>query len=293
MKVRNIALAFGAAALILLMGSCDALFSNQFQSWGLGQVTNATINDAVTNNDVAAILEQSGLEEGGISESFLNAATQDEETAAQVTEFLQQTADNPETPPETAQAARVIIIEIELEMTGGRDFIDNIIAAVAGIDFNNLESFDLTDPDTAMSILNALFPPRQARLLPDGWTEEDMAALFNDIYDLGDNVDAIIAALNANGLTYYVEGIDPGWIAQVGAAVRVLHLVQINASFGTVGEALAALVNDGTDNPDLINIADYITNSDTLLEEVRGDQGIMDLFMAAGWDLNALLPAVQ
>jgi hypothetical protein len=233
MKVRNIALALGAAALILLMGSCDALFSNQFKTWGLGQVTNATINEALDNDDITAILEQSGLEDGGISDSFLNAATQDEETAEAVKTLLQETIDDPEAEPETVQAAQVLIIEIELEMTGGNDFIGNIVDAISTLDFDNL---DFSDPSTITDLFAALFPSRDAKTLPDGWTRADIAELINNVADLGTNIDDLIATFQEVGNQFLPNGVDTGWIAQVGAVVRILNLVEYNeTNFATRG----------------------------------------------------------
>jgi hypothetical protein len=298
MKVRNMALALGAVALILVLGSCDALFSNQFKTWGLGQVTNATINTAVTDGDVAAILEQSGLEQGGISDSFLNAATQDPETADAVKALLQETIDNAaanNTPPETVQAAQVLIIEIDLEMNGGGDFISNIVDAVAAIDFQN---FDFSNPETITNIFAALFPSRQVKTLPEGWTRADIALLINNVAGMRDSIDALIATFQANGDQFLPNGVDVGWIAQVGAVVRILNLVEPNITNyndgngnGDVGAALAALIDDGTSYPNSVVIGNYITNTDTLLNAIVADDGLNALLLAAGWDLPAIIAA--
>lgn len=291
MKVRNIALAFGAAALILLMGSCDALFSNQFQSWGLGQVTNATINDAVSNNDVAAILAQSGLESGGISDSFLNAATQDQTTADAVKGLLQKTIDNAaanNTPPETVQAAQVLIIEIELEMNGGNDFISNIVNAIGTIDFNTV---NFTNPETITNLFAALFPSREAKTLPEGWTQAEIAALIDNVAGLGGNIDDLITTFQAAGNQFLPSGVDAGWIAQVGAMVRILNLIQYNPTYASRGAALAALIDDGTTDPHNIVIGNYITNTNTILDEIVADDGLNALLLAAGWDLSQFIPA--
>lgn len=291
MKVRNIALAFGAAALILLMGSCDALFSNQFQSWGLGQVTNATINDAVSNNDVAAILAQSGLESGGISDSFLNAATQDQTTADAVKGLLQKTIDNAaanNTPPETVQAAQVLIIEIELEMNGGNDFISNIVNAIGTIDFNTV---NFTNPETITNLFAALFPSREAKTLPEGWTQAEIATLIDNVAGLGGNIDDLITTFQAAGNQFLPSGVDAGWIAQVGAMVRILNLIQYNPTYASRGAALAALIDDGTTDPHNIVIGNYITNTNTILDEIVADDGLNALLLAAGWDLSQFIPA--
>jgi len=292
MKVRNMALALGAVALILVLGSCDALFSNQFKTWGLGQVTNATINTAVTDGDVAAILEQSGLEQGGISDSFLNAATQDKETADAVKALLQETIDNAaanNTPPETVQAAQVLIIEIDLEMNGGGDFIANIVDAIAAIDFQN---FDFSNPDTITNIFAALFPSREAKTLPEGWAQADIALLINNVAGLGTNIDDLIATFQANGNQFLPNGVDAGWIAQVGAVVRILNLVEYNTTnYASLGDALAALIDEGTTDPNSVVIGNYITNTDTLFDAIVADDGLNALLLAAGWNLSDFIPA--
>lgn len=297
MKVRNIALALGAVALILVLGSCDALFSNQFQTWGLGQVTNATINNAVTDGDVAAILAQSGLEEGGISQSFLNAATQDEATADAVKNLLQTTIDNPATPAETVQAAQVLIIEIDLKMSGGDDFIGNIVDAISTLDFNNV---DFSKPETITNLFAALFPSRGAKTLPAGWTREEIALLINNVAALGTNIDDLIATFQDVGNQFLPNGVDAGWMAQVGAVVRILNMVEPNVLIyhdengdGDLGAALAALIDYGTSNPNGITIENYITNSDDILDEIKADTGLKALLKAAGWDLDELFPAEE
>lgn len=285
MKVRNIALALGAVALILLLGSCDALFSNQFQTWGLGQVTNATINTAVTDGDVAAILAQSGLEEGGISQSFLSAATQDPQTAADVKKLLTDTIADPAAPPATVQAAQVLIIEIDLKMSGGDDFIGNIVDAISTLDFDNV---DFSKPETITNLFAALFPSRGAKTLPAGWTREDIALLINNVAALGANINGLIATFQANGNQFLPAGVDAGWMAQVGAVVRILNAVNYNgANYPSRGDALAALIDNGTTDPNSIVIGDYITNSDTILDTIKADTGLKALLKAAGWEIPA------
>lgn len=287
MKVRNIALALGAVALVLLLGSCDALFSNQFKSWGLGQVTNATINTAVTDGDVAAILAQSGLEQGGISQSFLSAATQDQKTADDVKKLLTDTIADPTSSTETVQAAQVLVIEIDLKMSGGDDFIGNIVDAISTLDFNNV---DFSKPETITNLFAALFPARGAKTLPAGWSRAEIAALINVIVGLGPEINDLIATFQANGDQFLPDGVDTGWMAQVGAVVRILNAVDYNSSnYGSRGEALAALIDDGTTDPNSIVIGDYITNSDTILDTIKGDTGLKALLKAAGWDLDQLM----
>ena len=289
MKVRNIALALGAVALVLLLGSCDALFSNQFKSWGLGQVTNATINTAVTDGNVAAILAQSGLEQGGISPSFLNAATQDQKTADDVKKLLNDTIADPSTPDETKQAAQVLVIEIDLKMSGGDSFIGNIVDAIKAIDIKNINNMDFSDPTVITNLFAALFPARGAKTLPAGWSRADIALLINNVAGLGPNIDAMIATFQANGDEFLPAGVDTGWMAQVGTVVRILNAVAYNSTnYGSLGDALAALIDNGTTDSNGIVIGDYITNSSTILDTIKSDVGLKALLKAAGWDLDQL-----
>jgi hypothetical protein len=54
---------------------------------------------------------------------------------------------------------------------------------------------------------------------------------------------------------------------------------------------LAALIDEGTSNPDNIVIGDYITNTDTLIDAILDDDGLNALLLAAGWDLAAIIAA--
>ncbi len=277
MKRRNIVILIMVALVIGLMGSCDALFENQFKLAGLGQVAGEDLADS----DASTLIEQSGLEGTGISESFIEAALSDPVVTAEIVATLEAVIEDSDSPPEVVQAAGAILIEIELVESGGKEFIDNIVTAIASIDF---ESFDLGNPDTLSNLLSALFP---ARALPAGWTQEDIAFVINSIYDLNDYFTLLVASIGDTGL-FEANGIDAGWLAQVGAIVTILH--EITPVYGAgdnlpnIGDSLAALIDD----PE--NYGDYISfDADTILDQITGNENLLALFQAAGLDIEELM----
>lgn len=286
MKRNHTMLFIGAALIALLMGSCDTLFTNQFETLGLGQVSLQMIEDAVAGG-TDAIIAESGLEEGGISPSFLAAATATPETANEVKAVLQETVDNPAASDEEKQAAQVLIIEIELEMNGGNDLIDNIVVAIGGIDFNN---FNMGDPSDLANLLASLFPPKGAKVLPEGWTVEQVAAVLDGLAESQDRFEDLAQYLVDGG--YSVPGIDAGRIAQVGTIAYILSQVGfITPAYTSIGDALAHLIDDVTDSidPEHFPYQTYIQVPPTLIDDMKADLALQDLFTAAGLNLVELL----
>lgn len=286
MKRNHTMLFIGAALIALLMGSCDTLFTNQFETLGLGQVSLQMIEDAVAGG-TDAIIAESGLEEGGISPSFLAAATATEDTANEVKAVLQATVNDPAALPEEKQAAQVLLIEIELEMNGGNDLIDNIVVAIGGIDFNN---FNMGDPSDLANLLSSLFPPKGAKVLPEGWTVEQVAAVLDGLAESQDRFEDLAQYLVDGG--YSVPGIDAGRIAQVGTIANILSRVGfVSPAYTSIGDALAHLIDAITDSidPEHFPYQTYIQVPPTLIDDIKADTALQDLFSAAGLDLVALL----
>jgi len=286
MKRNHTMLFIGAALIALLMGSCDTLFTNQFETLGLGQVSLQMIEDAVAGG-TDAIIAESGLEEGGISPSFLAAATATEDTANEVKAVLQATVNDPAALPEEKQAAQVLLIEIELEMNGGNDLIDNIVVAIGGID---IDGFSITNPSDLASLLSSLFPPKGAKVLPEGWDQAQVAAVLDGIADSQDRFADLAQYLVDGG--YSVPGIDAGRLAQVGTIANILSRVG-HVAYPTIGAALADLIDDITDSldPEHFLFEPYIQVPNDLVDQLENDLALQDLFTAAGLDLVAILNA--
>lgn len=295
MKRNHTMLFIGAALIALLMGSCDTLFTNQFQTLGLGQVSLQMITDAVTNGDANAIIGDSGITGGEVSPSFLAAATANPQTAADVKQLLQETIDSGTATPETVQAAEILIIEIDLELTGGNNFIDNITSAMGSIDFNSF-SFSSGDPSDLNALLAALFPPKGSKALPVGYTDTEIALMIDTIRtmgEVGNTLDNLIASLQSNG--YLVQGISAGRIAEIGIIATALQSIEpaTLSEYTTTGAALTALIvalSDGTPADPTSYIQGVLGASlDDLMITIVNDPKVISLCSAAGWDLAALM----
>jgi|GEM_PF-821262 len=285
MKRNHIGLLLGAVVIVMVMGSCDALFTNQFQTWRLGQVSKDSLVSAASSGDVATLIAQSGLKSGeGVSPSFLAAATVDQATADAIVNALEDAIAAPGATTETIQASEALIVEIQLEVSGGKDFIDNIVTAIGTIDFNNFNP--VSNPSDLASLLSALFPARGAKTLPAGWTQADIAAVINAIVAVNGNLSSLAGTLTVDQ-QYLISGIDAAWLAQVGIIVAVLQQINFVAPYTSIGGALAALLDD----PDIAaNYANYISvNSDTFVSNIQNNANLQALFTAAGLSLDDLL----
>lgn len=285
MKRNQIALLLGAVLIVMVMGSCDSLFTNQFQTWRLGQVSKDSLVAAANSGDVATLIAESGLNSGeGVSPSFLAAATVDQTTANEIIAALETAATAPGAAPETVQAAEALIIEIQLEVSGGKEFVDNIVTAWSDIDFTSL---DISQPSSLASLISALFPARGARTLPNGWTEADIAAIINGILAVNGNLESLAGTLTSNQ-NYLVSGIDAAWLAQVGVIVAVLQEIDyVTPNYDNLGDALAYLM---ADSDPVANYASYISvDSANFLSDIQENQTLQGLFTAAGLDLNQII----
>lgn len=287
MKRNHLALLLTLVAVALLATSCDTLFTNQFKALGLGQVASDALSNAVTNKDSGAIIAESGISSGTISTSFIDAVTSSPETATAVLAQLQTTADDPAAAPATVEAARVLIVEITLQESGAKTLIDNIVNAVATINFN---SFNINSPTDLNSLFAALFPPKA---IPAGWTQVEIADIIDQVVSMGANFTDIYDGLVANG-KFLNDGVDGAWLAQVDFMVTILKQVTpvptVELPNRTIGEALAALINDfNTSAPNALHSADYVSVPASIITDVKGNAQLGAIFTAAGMDLTTLL----
>ncbi|HAP56084.1 MAG TPA: hypothetical protein DCQ16_09450 [Spirochaetaceae bacterium] len=256
---------FCSILLTLVMGSCDALFSNKFQELGLGQVDSAAL--ATANSET--LFAQSGINSGTISQSFIDAALKDDTTKAAVVAELSTAAGD--TDPKVAQTAQALLIEIKLQDTGAKQVVNNM----GGL----LDLFmgeDKPDPKTnegMNAIVDTLVPPD----LSDG----DLAKVLNDLKDLANNeIKDFGTNLSGNGLQN--DNIDTAGIAQTAVLATIVATLAPADPSVSIGEALVAAMNDSPEN-----FGTYVTVPLGGLDSLTTDADLTAIFNAAG--LNELI----
>jgi hypothetical protein len=179
----------------------------------------------------------------------------------------------------------VLIVQIQLEASGAKTMIDNIVSAIATVDFT---TFNINNPADLNSLLAALFPARSGRLtLPDGWIPADVGAIVDVLVGLDDNLAALIAGMV--GGQYLNAGVDAGWLAQVGTFISVLKRLSPVNPAETLGDAVARLIADfDLNNPTGIDPTTYITIPAALVNDLKADTQLNALFSAAGMSLTDL-----
>lgn len=259
---------FCSILLTLVMGSCDALFSNKFQELGLGQVDSAAL--ATANSET--LFAQSGINSGTISQSFIDAALKDDTTKAAVVAELSTAAGD--TDPKVAQTAQALLIEIKLQDTGAKQVVNNM----GGL----LDLFmgdDKPDPRTAAgmnAIIDTLVPPD----LSDG----DLAKVLNDLKDLANNEVKVFGInLSTNG-GLQNDNIDTASIAQTAVLATVVATLTPADPSVSIGEALVAALNNTDETK---NFGDFVTVPAVGLDSLTTDAGLTAIFNAAG--LNELI----
>lgn len=298
-------LIFALALLSLTLWSCDTLFVNQFAELGLGQVNveevKTAITDAVSNPDTAAaaqsLLDQSGIGESGVTDSFVQAVVESGQTD-EVIDVLKTVITDTSTTLEEKEAAAVVIVEILIEETGETDLLQNMIVAAASFDFTG---FDINNPADLERLLDALLPPGAKSITyPEGWDGARLAGLLDALNEMGDDFEALANIIADNEGTLLNLNLDAGWYAQVGTLSRVLNALSERIQPGaavlgvdTVGEAIVYILEESNETTTAqMNVTTIFGNVDDIIDELAADTVLINLFNAAGLDFQAILDMV-
>ncbi|TXT50891.1 MAG: hypothetical protein FD137_198 [Spirochaetes bacterium] len=291
-------LIFALALFSITLWSCDSLFVNQFAKYGLGQVDMEELKDSITAvaTDGPAIIETSGILDAGVTKTFIQAVTSDPVLRDQVFTTLKNTALDNAVPLPQREAAAVIIVEILIAETGETDLLQNMIAAAASFDFTG---FDINNPADLNRLLDALLPEgAKAVTYPDGWDGARLASLLDALNDMGSDFEALAGIIADNQGTLTNLNLDAGWYAQVGTLVRVLNALELqptnpaappSGTVDTVGKAIVYILEN--ENPQT-NVELMFGDIRTIEDELAADTVLIQLFSAAGIDLQAILEMV-
>jgi len=285
MKRNHMALFIGVVLVTMLMGSCDALFTNQFKAAGLGQVS----QDKIAAAPASDLIDQSGILADKLSDSFFEMIKADPNLEQATIDKLEAVFNDPAAQPALAQAAIALAIEINLNGVGANQIIDNAPAAFALFADSD---FDITNPDDLKKFLDLLIPANVGnKAIFTAEQRQTIAAIVDRVRGLEDYFDTLVANLNANGGQYRAEGLDAGTLAQLGLMVKVLN--QIAPKYPappdtpTLGASISELLNHIEDvgfDPDL-----YIDYSGLDKDTILADPALDTLCTAAGFDLDAIV----
>ncbi|MEW6549422.1 MAG: hypothetical protein AB1407_08180 [Spirochaetota bacterium] len=292
-------LIFALALLSLTLWSCDTLFVNQFAELGLGQVdveeVKTAITDAVANADPVAIIQQSGIQESGVTDTFVKAVVESGQTD-EVIDVLKTVITDVGTTLEEKEAAAVVIVEILIEETGETDLLQNMIVAAASFDFTG---FDINNPADLDRLLAALLPEGAKSITyPEGWDGARLAGLLDALNEMGDDFEALAGIIADNQGELTNLNLDAGWYAQVGTLVRVLNALELQptnpaappvGTVDTVGKAIVYILEN--ENPQT-NVELMFGDVSTIIDELSTDTVLINLFSAAGLDIQAILDMV-
>jgi hypothetical protein len=290
-------LIFALALFSITLWSCDSLFVNQFAEFGLGQVdveaVKTAITDAVTGGDANSLLEQSGIQDSGVTKTFVKAVVDSGQTD-EVIDVLKTVITDPSTSPAEKEAAAVVIVEILIEKTGETNLLNNLIVAATSFDYTD---FDINNPDDLNRLLAALLPEgAKAITYPEGWSDARLADLLDSLNAMGNDFVALAGVIEANAGTLSNFNLDAGWYAQVGTLVRVLNALDGRLQAGasvlgvdTVGEGIVYILNSSNPQADVTLI---FGNVDDIIDELAADNVLIQLFSAAGIDFQAILDMV-
>lgn len=228
----------GAILLTLVLGSCDALFSNKFQEAGLGQTSETKIQAA----SAETLIDDSGILSGQLSDTFFKLLKDNPDLSDETLTKLEEKFASAK--PEIAQAAITLAIQIQLNKVSADEVVANAPAAIAllldkDLDLNN--SKDLQD------FLNALLPAEitgKAKAFNDAQLDA-IEKMINQLVGLKSYFTTLAANIKDNGIA--AQGMDVRTLTQVFLLVKILNEVTpVGAT--TLGASIRAIlvhINNG------------------------------------------------
>ncbi len=282
----------GAILLTLLLGSCDALFSNKFQEAGLGQVTASKIQDVeATEEGATTLIDESGILSGQLSQAFFDMLKENPELSDATLAKLKTVFDNPETQPIIAQAAITLAIQIELDEVSADEVVANAPAAIALL---SDEGFDIDNPEDLQQFLDALLPASvtgKAKAYTDAQLDA-LEAMIDKLRDMKSYFSTLATNIKSNGLK--AKELDIGTLAQIHLLVKIMNVVKplypLPPATAKLGASVRAIL-ENMDKADF-NPGTYIDVSD--LDKEGGFEALLDdpdlkvLLEAGGLDLSKL-----
>jgi len=213
----------------LLFSGCDAMITNAYKTMNLGQPD----PEKIIKYDATTLLEESGvISSSGVSDDFIAAVISDPGTKEEVISKLEVLAD-PSQPPEKAQPAQTLIIDIEIADIGADTLIDKFNEALLKLPNMTEEN---QEPEVG-DIIDLLIP----ETLQNDTTK--LKDVINGLHDssLDSEIEALAELIRPEGATEntVVENLNYGTIAQTSALILIVQSIEpASGSELTPGEAV-------------------------------------------------------
>jgi len=219
----------------LLFSGCDAMITNAYKTMNLGQPD----PEKIIKYDATTLLEESGvISSSGVSDDFIAAVISDPGTKEEVISKLEVLAD-PSQPPEKAQPAQTLIIDIEIADIGADTLIDKFNEALLKLPNMTEEN---QEPEVG-DIIDLLIP----ETLQNDTTK--LKDVINGLHDssLDSEIEALAKLIRPEGATEntVVENLSYGTIAQTSALILIVQSIEpASGSEPTPGGAVVAALEE-------------------------------------------------
>ncbi len=220
----------------LLFSGCDAMITNAYKTMNLGQPD----PEKIIKYDATTLLEESGvISSSGVSDDFIAAVISDPGTKEEVISKLEVLAD-PSQPPEKAQPAQTLIIDIEIADIGADTLIDKFNEAL--LELPNMTTEEGQEPEVG-DIIDLLIP----ETLQNDTTK--LKDVINGLHDssLDSEIEALAELIRPEGATEntVVENLSYGTIAQTSALILIVQSIEpASGSDLTPGDAVVAALEE-------------------------------------------------
>jgi len=256
------------AIFILLFSGCDALIGNVFKEANWGQPSAEKLKSA----DTAALLEESGGSSGSGSSTFIDTVLSDDDTKTTVMAKLEATATDPDSTPEEVQQSQTLLISIKLADYGADDIVTNITESAGSVIEQLSNQMDEGGNVDFAAIIDVLLPDTN-----------NLADIINNLGTMTSDYDNLAANISTNGST-----LDPDVVASAAQTALLAEIVSDatpnTSNYDTVGEAMAALVEDikNSEDPSSIDMNQYIQPSPDMSALTAEGTTLYTLFNEAG-----------
>ena len=267
MKRNAVHAAIVALAAVLLLGSCDALFTNYFKAAGLGQVgtdrvANVVNNPSATDDEVVAALRVSIT-----SDSFYASLAADPVLMAALETRLETitnaAASGAAVMTETIQTAFTTLVDIQIQTTRSMDIIRNFGSLLGSY-------MRATSPASSRAITETEIRDQLDALIPDDMTEAELTAAVNGIRDAWPYFRDMATVMRRSNPPLFIGMTDDEIMStlQISILSALFHAFPPSANFTSIGAAFAAAWTDLNDNDRLDRAPEYYLGTPPDLEAI-------------------------
>lgn len=265
MKRYAVHAAIVAMVAVLLLGSCDALFTNYFKAAGLGQVgtdrvANVLANQNATDDDVIAAIRVSITSDSFYASLAANTDLMNE-LIDRLDDITTAAATSAAVMTETIQTAFTTLVDIQIQTTRSMDIIRNFGSLLGTY-------MRATAPANSRAIDTNEVRLQINALIPDDMTHDELVAAINGIKNAWPYFAQMATVMRNSNPPAFIGMTDDEIMStlQISILSALFNMFTPSNRYATIGHAFAAAWDDFQTEP--YQNADYYIGTLPDLEDL-------------------------